>query len=85
VDSDRGGLPSGQDVAMKAAAWAMKSPTRFALAEKALSAARIAANSDQRITTLPWPASKWTSSRDIPEPPKETFRQWWTRTHGGDR
>ncbi len=83
VDSERGGLPSGQDVAMKAAAWAMASPRRFALAEKALSAGRAVSNSDHRITMLPWPGSKWTASRDLPEPPKETFRQWWTRTHGG--
>jgi L-lactate dehydrogenase complex protein LldF len=83
VDSERGGLPSGQDLAMKAAAWAMKSPRLFTLAEKALAASRIVANSDHQITTLPWPGSKWTASRDIPEPPKETFRQWWTRTHTG--
>jgi L-lactate dehydrogenase complex protein LldF len=83
VDSERGGLPSGQDLAMKAAAWAMKSPRLFTVAEKALAAGRVVANSDHRITALPWPGSKWTASRDIPEPPKETFRQWWTRTHTG--
>jgi L-lactate dehydrogenase complex protein LldF len=85
VDSERGGLPSGQDLAMKAAAWAMTSPRLFTAAEKALAAGRIVANSDHRITALPWPGSKWTSSRDIPEPPKETFRQSWTRTHGGKK
>lgn len=84
VDAERGGLPGGQDLAMKAAAWAMTSPTRFALAEKALGAGRVVAGSDHRITALPWPASRWTSSRDIPEPPAETFRQWWARTHEPD-
>lgn len=78
----RGGIPGGQDLAMKAAAWAMASPRRFALAEKALTAGRLAANADHRITALPWPGSKWTASRDMPEPPAETFRQWWSRTHG---
>jgi L-lactate dehydrogenase complex protein LldF len=82
VDADRGGVPGGQDVAMKAAAWAMASPRRFALAEKALSAGRLVSDSDHRITMLPWPGSKWTGSRDMPEPPAETFRQWWSRTHG---
>ncbi len=81
VDSERGGIPGGQDIAMKAAAWAMTSPRRFSWAEKALAAGRLVANTDHRITTLPWPASKWTASRDIPEPPAETFRQWWSRTH----
>ncbi|MBB2773791.1 MULTISPECIES: LutB/LldF family L-lactate oxidation iron-sulfur protein [Mycolicibacterium] len=82
VDTQRGGIPGGQDLAMRAAAWAMASPRRFALAEKALAAGRFAANADHRITTLPWPGSKWTASRDMPEPPTEAFRQWWSRTHG---
>jgi L-lactate dehydrogenase complex protein LldF len=71
----------GQDLAMGAAAWAMASPTRFAAAEKLLGAGRLVAGSDHRITALPWPGSRWTTSRDIPEPPAETFRQWWARTH----
>ncbi|AWT51660.1 LutB/LldF family L-lactate oxidation iron-sulfur protein [Mycolicibacterium smegmatis] len=83
VDSERGGLPGGQDIAMKAAGWAMSDAKRFSLAEKALAAGRVIAGKDHRISTLPWPASKWTSSRDLPEPPKETFRQWWNRTHEG--
>ena len=24
----------------------------------------------------------WTAMRDLPEPPKETFRDWWKREHG---
>jgi L-lactate dehydrogenase complex protein LldF len=32
VDSERGGLPSGQDLALKAEAW--KSPGLFGVAEK---------------------------------------------------
>ena len=82
VDSERGGMPGGEQAAMTAAAWAMSSPRRFALAEKALSAGRIVADSDHRITALPWPASRWTASRDLPEPPPETFRRWWARTRG---
>jgi L-lactate dehydrogenase complex protein LldF len=82
VDSERGGLPGAQDLAMKAAGWAMSSPGRFALAERALGAGRLIAGKDHRIGALPWPASKWTGSRDLPEPPTETFRQWWERTRG---
>ena len=83
VDARRGGLPSGQDAAMQVAAWAMGSPRRFGWAEKALSAGRVIADSEHRITALPWPGSRWTASRDVPEPPRETFRQWWARTRGG--
>ena len=82
VDSERGGMPGGEQAAMTAAAWAMGSSRRFALAEKALSAGRLLANRDHRITALPWPASRWTASRDLPEPPPETFRQWWARSRG---
>ncbi|WKG04141.1 LutB/LldF family L-lactate oxidation iron-sulfur protein [Mycolicibacterium sp. HK-90] len=85
VDQHRGGLPGGQDLAMKAAGWAMAGAGRFALAEKVLVAGRVIAGRDHRISALPWPASKWTASRDIPEPPAETFRQWWRRTHGDPR
>jgi L-lactate dehydrogenase complex protein LldF len=85
VDSQRGGVPHAQDLAMKAAAWAMRSPRRFNLAEKALGATRLLAGSDRQISALPWPGSRWTSSRDVPRPPAETFRQWWTRTHGRAR
>jgi iron-sulfur cluster protein len=36
-----------------------------------------------RIERLPWPLSGWSSTRDLPEPPKETFRDWWRRERGG--
>jgi L-lactate dehydrogenase complex protein LldF len=84
VDAERGGIPSGQDIAMKAAAWTMRSPQRFGWAERALAVGRLLAGSDQRISALPWPGSKWTSSRDVPAPPAETFRQWWSRTRDQD-
>ena len=35
-----------------------------------------------RISVLPWPGSAWTTSRDLPIPPKETFREWWLRERG---
>ncbi|MEA2331267.1 MAG: L-lactate dehydrogenase complex protein LldF [Thermoleophilaceae bacterium] len=35
-----------------------------------------------RIARLPWPLSGWTSTRDMPEPPAETFRDWWVRERG---
>ncbi len=68
VDTDRGGLPSGQDLAMKAAAWVMRSPRRFGLAEKA-------AGPGMALGRL----TPWAASRDMPEAPTETFRQWWDR------
>ncbi|MQY29394.1 lactate utilization protein B [Nocardia aurantia] len=81
IDAHRGGLPGPQDLAMKAASAMMASPSRFAAAERATKLARLLGRMRGRITTLPYPGSKWTTSRDLPLPPKETFRQWWARTH----
>jgi L-lactate dehydrogenase complex protein LldF len=84
VDSERHGVPGAQDAAMKAAGWVMRSEKRFAAAELAARAGRLLAGRKRRITSLPFPGSKWTASRDMAVPPKETFRQWWTRTHPED-
>jgi L-lactate dehydrogenase complex protein LldF len=81
VDSERHGLPGGQDLAMKAAGFVMGSEKRFAAAETVSKVGRVLGGKKGRITSLPYPGSKWTGSRDLPAPPKETFRQWWARTH----
>ncbi len=75
-------LPSPEAVAMAAAAWTMESPKRFALAERSLRPGRLLARKG-RIRRLPPPLSAWSEARDAPEPPTETFRQWWSRTRGG--
>ncbi len=82
VDADRGRtVPGGWDAAMKAAAWVMSDRTRFVAAEKALAAGRLVAGKDQKIKRLPFPGSAWTHTKDMPAPPKQTFRQWWKETH----
>jgi L-lactate dehydrogenase complex protein LldF len=32
-----------------------------------------------RIRRLPGLLGKWTEARDLPAPPPETFRAWWSR------
>ncbi len=78
ADRDRKG-PVGWDVAMKTASWVMSDEKRFAAAEKGLSAGRLLAGKKGRISSLPWPLSAWTGSRDLPAPPRETFRRWWKK------
>jgi L-lactate dehydrogenase complex protein LldF len=78
-------LPTPEAVAMAAASWVMADPNRFAHAEKASRAGRLLARGTGRIRSLPPPLSAWTSSRDIPAPPPETFREWWARTRGPSR
>jgi L-lactate dehydrogenase complex protein LldF len=72
-------LPNAEAVVMAAAAWVMAEPQRFAAAQRATRAGRVLARGS-RITALPPPLSRWTTSRDVPKPPKETFREWWART-----
>ncbi|HWM07056.1 MAG TPA: LutB/LldF family L-lactate oxidation iron-sulfur protein [Actinophytocola sp.] len=68
-------------VAMAAASWVMASPRRFRLAQRLATVLRPLARRG-RIKRLPWPASRWTDSRDVPVPAKETFSAWWRRTRG---
>jgi L-lactate dehydrogenase complex protein LldF len=68
-------------VAMAAASWVMASPRRFRLAQRLATVLRPLARRG-RIKRLPWPASRWTDSRDVPAPAKETFSSWWRRTRG---
>jgi len=80
VDGERARhrLPTAERAAMAAAAWVMATPGRFATAEKGLAAGRLVGRGG-RISSLPPPLSAWTSARDLPVPPRETFRQWWSR------
>jgi len=64
--------------AMAAAAWTMSDSTRWT---RALRAARLGRWLRGR-RTLPPPLSAWIRARDLPEPPKQTFRDWWV---GGGR
>jgi L-lactate dehydrogenase complex protein LldF len=76
-------VPSAEAVAMAAASWVMSSPARFAAAEKAARVGRLLGRKTGLIGALPPPLSGWTSSRDVPRPPAETFREWWARERGG--
>jgi len=75
--------PGGQLMAMKFVGWVMRSPRRFALAERLTRVGRLLAVRG-RIRALPWPGSAWTSSRDLPAPPAKTFREWWLEERGHD-
>ncbi|HET9143487.1 lactate utilization protein B [Actinophytocola sp.] len=76
------GKRSGEAAGMAALAWIMGNRRRYEAAQKAGSLARLLGGADGRISHLPWPGSRWTASRDLPAPPKESFRAWWRRTHG---
>jgi L-lactate dehydrogenase complex protein LldF len=62
-----------EQVAMAAAAWTMSDSRRWAWA---LRAARLGRRVRGR-RGLPPPLSRWVAARDLPEPPRQTFRDWW--------
>lgn len=71
--------PSEMDLMMKGASTVMSSGRRMALAERALPLGRAVAGHDRRIGWLPGMAGGWTDVRDIPAPPRESFRNWWAQ------
>ena len=93
VDAHRDGRPKGQDLAMKASALVLSDGARMGYAVKAGSVANRVVTALSRRTLpggrvaigrIPGPgASAWTGARDLPAPPRESFRSWWAKTDGG--
>ena len=78
VDEKRGGLPSGEEIAMRGTAWMLSDASRFERAQKGSElGGRLLRRRDSlgRVPGL----SAWTDARDAPTPPEETFRSWWRR------
>src|SRR4051794_36247650 len=73
-----------EGLAFRWLAKAMSSPRLWHAAQKAAGRGRFLARGKRTMpAALPPPVSKWTRSRDLPTPPKETFTQAWLREHGG--
>jgi L-lactate dehydrogenase complex protein LldF len=60
----------------------MANPRLWHLAQKGARLGRVLARGKPTMpATLPPPVSKWTRTRDLPTPPKETFTHAWAREH----
>ncbi|CAN7270815.1 LutB/LldF family L-lactate oxidation iron-sulfur protein [Knoellia sp. LjRoot47] len=69
-----------ESAAMKAAAWVLSDPRRLAVAQRgATTVGRLLG--DRTVHRVPG-LGAWTDARDVPNPPRETFRQWWARERG---
>jgi L-lactate dehydrogenase complex protein LldF len=79
-------VPSPEAIAMAAAGWAMADDERWTRALRVGRLGRLFARRG-RIRSLPFPLSRtplarWLSARDLPAPPRETFREWWVKRDG---
>jgi L-lactate dehydrogenase complex protein LldF len=84
VDSHRGGVPSTLQAAMSGASWTLGGSRRLAaLQGLAGLSGRVLGRPTGYIGRLPVPLNRWTDARDLPAPPRESFRRWWGRTDGG--
>ena len=66
--------PTAESVAMAAAAYTMDRPRLYEAAQRVARLSRLAG---RRGRGLPPPLNGWTGSRDLPDPPAQTFRDWW--------
>ena len=78
VDAKRG-RPSAERAAFASLSWIMRDRRRYAAALRAARRGSAPLRGLGPLRRLPWPASAWTRSRDVPLPPKQTFREWWTK------
>ncbi|MFI6908872.1 lactate utilization protein B [Nonomuraea sp. NPDC050394] len=76
----RAKVPHGraERAGMKVAGWVLNDEVRLAKAQ------RLATRFRKLVPKrLPGPLSAWTDTRDLPEIPEESFRDWWERTRRG--
>ncbi len=92
VDAHRGGRPKAESLAMRGAAYAFSRSARLGRVERASGLAGRLLGLVGRTTLpggrralgrMPGPGAAWSSARDLPLPPRESFRAWWRRTGGG--
>jgi L-lactate dehydrogenase complex protein LldF len=69
-------------LSMKGLYQVFSSRARYERAQRVARAAARPLARRGRITRAPGPLAGWTSSRDLPAPARESFRDWWRRTRG---
>ncbi|MDR6938965.1 LutB/LldF family L-lactate oxidation iron-sulfur protein [Arcanobacterium hippocoleae] len=84
-DANKGGIPGAWDLAMGASSKIMSSGKIFGAAGRSAKAGRLFAGKKGFIGHIPAPAaSQWTTTRNLPAPPSQTYRDWYAQTHAAD-
>ncbi len=90
VDAHRGtAIPSAEAIAMKGAARVLSSSRLIAAAERVggpvgriLGVGSSPTTGRPTMRRIPGPGAAWFTARDLPAPPRESFRNWWRRSGG---
>jgi L-lactate dehydrogenase complex protein LldF len=83
---DRHGVRSRVDperLAMQAVARVFASRRAYEFAQRAARRGQGPFVRDGSVRQLPGPLGAWTSARDLPAVPQQSFRDWWRQTHRG--
>ncbi|GGR03285.1 lactate utilization protein B [Deinococcus ruber] len=77
--------PNAESIAMKTAAWIFNEPHRFEGAIKLAHTGQGPLVQHGAIRALPGMLGGWTSSRNLPPFPKQSFRELWRRENEGEQ
>ncbi len=70
--------PTAEAALLGTVSWVMRNPRRWAMALRSGRLGRLLGRSRGVIGDVPAPVvGQWTGTRDLPRPPKQTFRDWW--------
>jgi iron-sulfur cluster protein len=83
VDSHRNDrVPKPEAMAMRAASYAFANARRLGRLERVGGLLGRLMGRRRTAARLPGPGAAWSDARDVPVPPRESFRAWWRRTGG---
>jgi L-lactate dehydrogenase complex protein LldF len=80
-------VPTAEMIGMRAAQWAFQQPGRLAAVQRLAGLGRRLLGDRDGLgpLPLPGPAGKWSRARDVPLPPRQSFRAWWQDRNGSRR